>query len=72
MINPLLSKAKTDEVHGAGNVVDKTIKKSGYKDDKFSGLQEDLKRWKMCKHKKRELYGTQTDGRLKGHHHASS
>lgn len=26
MINLLLSKAKTEEVHGAGNVVDETIK----------------------------------------------
>lgn len=42
MINPLLSRAKTEEVHGAGNVVDETIKKSTYKDEKLSGLKEDL------------------------------
>lgn len=42
MINPLLSKAKTEEVHGAGNVVDETIKKSTYKDDKLNGLEENL------------------------------
>lgn len=29
MINLLLSKAKTEKVHGAGNVVDETIKKIG-------------------------------------------
>ena len=43
MINPLLSNAKTEEVHGAGSVVDETIKKSTYKDDKFNGLAEDLR-----------------------------
>ncbi len=42
MINPLLSKAKTEEVHGTGNVVDETTKNSGYKDEKFDGLKNDL------------------------------
>jgi hypothetical protein len=42
MINPLLSKAKTEEVHSTGTVVNETTKKSDYKDGKLTSLQEGL------------------------------
>ncbi len=44
MINPLLSRAKTDEVVGTSTIVVDVIKKSAYTDQKLSDLNGDLEK----------------------------
>ena len=38
MINPLLSRAKTDEVTGTGTIIVDTVKKSAYSDQKLTDI----------------------------------